>query len=190
MSYQKPRILHSYKDLFFSLIPLVLIVVVFAGLASQCTFAAQGPTPGQIPNFDVDAALGSDARTLSFPIRNPDLPEGWTPNSGRRDTITGEGGGAVSVVGFLTPQGRYMQVAQSSATEESFARFLLGSRYATGAEQIGEQKWVVYTEPTEETAWIADFGDARIVIKGAGNDESFTTLATALTNATPLPRTQ
>ncbi|MBF6233129.1 DUF4245 domain-containing protein [Nocardia farcinica] len=188
MSYQKPRILHDYRDLFFSLIPLVLIAVVFAGLASQCSFSAQGPTQGQIPHFDVDAALHSDARSLPFPIRNPEVPESWTSNSGSRDTITGEGGGPVSTVGYITEQGTYMRLTQSSATEESLARFVLGSRYAGGAQQIGEQKWIVYAEPTEETAWIADFGDVRVLITGAGDEAAFTTLARAVTAAQPLAR--
>ncbi|WP_431964640.1 DUF4245 domain-containing protein [Nocardia sp. bgisy134] len=188
MSYQKPRILHDYKDLFFSLIPLVLIAVVFAALASQCSFAAKGPTPGQIPHFDVNAALKTDARTLAFPIRNPSVPAEWTPNSGNRDTVTGAGGGPVSTVGYITGQGTYMQLTQSSATEESLARFVLGSRYASGAEKIGDQKWVVYAEPTEETAWIADLGGVRVLITGAGNKAAFETLAQAVTAAQPLAR--
>jgi hypothetical protein len=186
VSYQKPRILNDYRDLLWSLLPLVLIVVVFAGLASQCSFAAKGPTQGKIPNFDATAALTSDARTLPFPIRNPGLPEGWAPNSGSRDTITGAGGGPVSTVGFLTPQGTYMRLTQSSATEESLSRFVLGSRYASGTEQIGDQKWVVYAEPGEESAWIADFGASRVLIGGAGNEAAFKTLAGAVATAQPL----
>ncbi|MFQ6325890.1 MULTISPECIES: DUF4245 domain-containing protein [unclassified Nocardia] len=188
MSYQKPRILNDYRDLLWSLLPLVLIAVVFAGLASQCSFAAKGPTQGQIPHFDVTAALTADARTLPFPIRNPSLPAGWTPNSGSRDTITSNGGGPVSTVGYLTPQGTYMRMSQSSATEESLSRFVLGSRYASGAEQVGDQKWVVYAEPGEESAWIADLGRSRVLVTGAGNEAAFRTLAAAVAAAEPLKR--
>ncbi|MEV2219375.1 DUF4245 domain-containing protein [Nocardia vinacea] len=188
MSYQKPRILNDYRDLFWSLIPLVLIAVVFAGLASQCSFAGKGPTQGQIPHFDVTAALANDAKTMPFPIRNPSLPEHWTPNSGSRDTITTTGGGPVSTVGFITPQGTYMRMSQSSATEESLSRFVLGSRYGTGTEQVGDQKWVVYAEQGSETAWIADFGQSRVLITGAGNHAAFTTLAAAIAAAQPLHR--
>jgi hypothetical protein len=185
--YQKPRILLNYKDLFFSLIPLVLIAVVFAGLASQCSFAGKGPTQGEIPHFDVKAALTSDAHTLAFPIRNPSVPADWTPNSGSRADIAGAGGGAVSTVGYITHQGTYMQLTQTDATEESLARFVLGSRYASGTQQLGDQRWTVYAEPTEETAWIADLGRTRVLIKGAGNEGAFRTLAQAVTAAQPLP---
>ncbi|OQS17152.1 hypothetical protein B0T36_00585 [Nocardia donostiensis] len=186
MSYQKPRILHDYRDLFFSLIPLVLIVVVFAGAASQCSFAVNGPTQGPIPSFDAEAALQSDATSLSFPIREPELPASWKPNSGSRDTIAEAGGGAVSTVGYITDQGTYMQLNQSSATEELLVTHTVGRRYATGTEQIGTQKWVVYDEPGAEPAWVSDFGDVRVLIRGAGNNEAFTTLAQAVGTAQPL----
>ncbi|MFC3960608.1 DUF4245 domain-containing protein [Nocardia jiangsuensis] len=186
MPNQKPRILHDYRDLFFSLIPLVLIAVVFAGLASQCSFSATGPTQGRIPHFDVDAALGSDARTLPFPIRNPELPADWTPNSGSRETITAAGGGPVSTVGYITGDGTYVRLSQSSATEEQLARFVLGSRYPTGTVDVDGVKWVVYSEPTEENAWVADLGAVRVLVTGAGNEAAFRTLAGATTAARPL----
>ncbi|WP_081706244.1 DUF4245 domain-containing protein [Nocardia sp. CNY236] len=186
MSNQKPRIMNDYRDLFWSLIPLVLLAVVFAGLASQCSFAANGPTQGQIPHFDVRAALTADARTLPFPIRHPVVPAEWTPNSGSRESIGGTGGGPVSTVGYLTEQGTYMRFTQSSATEEALSRFELGSRYASGTEKIAAQQWTVYAEPGAETAWIADFGRSRVLITGAGDQAAFTTLATAITAAEPL----
>ncbi|MFD6158808.1 DUF4245 domain-containing protein [Nocardia sp. NPDC060256] len=188
MSPQKPRIMNDYRDLFWSLIPLVLIAVVFAGLASQCSFAAKGPTQGQIPHFDVQAALTSDARSLPFPIRNPAVPSDWTPNSGSRENISGTGGGPISTVGYITGHGSYMRFSQSNATEESMSRFVLGSRYASGTEQVGDQKWIVYAEPGSESAWVADLGQSRVLITGAGQRDSFVTLAQAITAAQPISK--
>ncbi|MFC8385268.1 DUF4245 domain-containing protein [Nocardia sp. NPDC057272] len=188
MAQTKHRIFNDYRDLFWSLIPLVLAAVVLAGVASQCTVATNGPTQGQIPHFDADAALSSDAKTLSFPIRKPALPQGWVSNSGSRDTIATAGGGAVSTVGYITPQGTYMRYSQTDASEEALSRQELGSRYPTGTQEVAGQKWVVYSEPTEETAWIADLGGVRILITGAGNEAAFTTLATAITAAQPLAK--
>lgn len=186
MPNQKPRIMNDYKDLFLSLIPLVLIAVVFAGLASQCSFAATGPTEGRIPHFDIDAALGSDARSLDFPIRKPELPASWTPNSGSRETVTAAGGGPVSTVGYITGEGTYMRLSQSSATEQQLSRFVLGSRYPTGTVDVGGAKWAVYSQPTQETAWVTDLGGVRVLITGAGNDAAFRTLAGAVATAQPL----
>ncbi len=179
----KPRIMNDWKDLFWSLLPLVLICLVIAGIASQCTFSANGPTAGQIPNFDAHTALAEDARQLPFDIREPALPADWKPNSGSRDP------GVSSTVGYITPQGSYMQLTQSNAAEEVLAKKIVGTRYATGTQQVGARKWVVYAEPGTEPAWITDFGDTRVLIKGAGNAGSFTVLATAIGNAPALPRT-
>ncbi|MFC6014020.1 DUF4245 domain-containing protein [Nocardia lasii] len=186
MAQQKHRIFNDYRDLFWSLIPLVLAAVVLAGVASQCTVATSGPTQGQIPYFDATAALKLDAKTMSFPIRQPALPEGWVSNSGSRDSITAAGGGAVSTVGYITSQGTYMRYSQSDATEEALSRHVLGSRYPTGTKEVAGQKWVVYAEPTEESGWIADLGGVRILITGAGNEAAFTALAAAITAAPPL----
>ncbi|WP_067816970.1 DUF4245 domain-containing protein [Nocardia inohanensis] len=186
MSYQKPRTQHDYKDLIWSLLPLLLICLVIAGIASQCSFQTGGPKQGQIPEFKVHDSLTVAARELSFPIREPAVPGDWTPNSGSRADVTG--GGKLATVGYITNHGAYMQLTQSDATEDKLAAQIVGSRYATGTEQIGDRKWVVYGEADTEPAWITDFGDVRVLIKGAGNKGSFMTLATAVGNAQPLPK--
>ncbi|MEU1983454.1 DUF4245 domain-containing protein [Nocardia sp. NPDC019395] len=186
MPNQKPRILNDYRDLLFSLIPLVLIAVVFAGVTSQCSFAANGPTQGTVPSFDAPSALRSDAQNLRFPIREPALPENWKPNSGSRDTVTGAGGGTVSTIGYITGAGTYMQLNQSDATEDVLVDHIVGARYATGTRETGGQKWVEYAEPDAEPAWVADFGDSRVLIRGAGDTAAFETMAAAVTAARPL----
>ncbi|MFD4402933.1 DUF4245 domain-containing protein [Nocardia sp. NPDC058499] len=187
MPNKKPRIMNDYRDLVWSLIPLVLIAVVFAGLTSQCSFAANGPTQGTIPSFDAAAALRSDAQNLRFPVREPALPENWKPNSGSRDTIPAAGGGTVSTIGYITGAGTYMELNQSDATEEVLVDHVVGTRYATGTHETGGQKWVAYDEPDAEPAWVADFGDSRALIRGAGDTAAFETLAAAVAAAQPLP---
>ncbi|MEC3952069.1 DUF4245 domain-containing protein [Nocardia sp. CDC153] len=192
MSYQKPRSQNDYKDLIWSLAPLVLICLVIAGIASQCSFSTGGPKQGQIPKFDAKAALTDDARLMSFPIRLPVLPDTdpnkWTPNSGSHDTITGTGGGDTSTVGFITPEGTYMQLTQSNASADALAKKYANGRPASGSEVRADHKWTVYAEQGSEPAWITDFGDVRVLIKGAGNANAFNTLSTAVGQAQPLPR--
>ncbi|MCM6775960.1 DUF4245 domain-containing protein [Nocardia sp. CDC159] len=182
----KPRILNDYKDLFWSLIPLVLICVVFAAVAQQCSVSTNGPTPGKVPDFDLHDALRDDARTLPFPIREPSLPADWRPNSGSRDTVTGTGGGAVSTVGFLTPQGTYMQLTQSNATVEALANHIEKTRTPSGTQKVADQVWTVYHVQGSEPAWITDLGPVRLLVKGAGNQAAYTTLAAAATAAQPI----
>ncbi|MEV5652398.1 DUF4245 domain-containing protein [Nocardia sp. NPDC052254] len=183
---QKPRILNDYRDLIWSLVPLVLICVVLAAVASQCTFSAHGPTPGQVPNFDVQSALRDDAEVLPFPIRDPAVPADWKPNSGSRDSITGPSGGTVSTVGYITADGTYLQLSQSNATESALANRVVSTRSPSGSRTVGAQKWTVYHVKGSEAAWIADFGASRVLIKGAAGEGAYLTLAQAVDAAAPL----
>lgn len=192
MSYQKPRTQHDYKDLIWSLLPLVLICLVIAGIASQCSLTASGPTQGKIPDFDAKAALTDDAHQMPFSIRLPALPDAdpnkWEANSGSHDTITGTGGGDVSTVGFITPEGTYMQLSQTNATQDALVRKYANTRTPSGTEQRGGHQWTVYAEQGSETAWVSDFGDVRILVKGAGNAAAYNTITTSVSQAQPLPK--
>lgn len=187
MANSKPRILNNNRDMVWSLIPLVIACLLIAGIASQCTISPGGPTQGPIPNFDVDAALQYDARELSFPIRNPQVPEDWTPNSGSRKSVAGDQGGDVSNVGYISGAGRYIKLTQSNATEDVLVPFVVGeARYASGTQPLDGQEWVVYEQQGSEPVWVTDLGDVRLLITGSGTSEEFTTLAVATTNAEPL----
>ncbi|MFZ2174581.1 MAG: DUF4245 domain-containing protein [Rhodococcus sp. (in: high G+C Gram-positive bacteria)] len=184
MASDKPRILHNNRDMVWSLIPLVLFCVLIAGIASQCTFSPGGPTTGPIPSFDVDSALKYDAKDLPFPVRQPEVPEGWTPNSGSRSIVSGDEGGDSSTVGFITEAGRYVQLTQSDAAETALVPFVAGApRSATGTEDVAGRTWIVYGGEGVEPIWISDFGDVRVLITGSASPEAFTRLATEATEA-------
>ncbi len=180
----KPRILHNNRDMVWSLVPLVLFCVLIAGIASQCTFSPGGPTTGPIPSFDIDAALKYDANDLPFPVRQPETPEGWTPNSGSRSIVSGDGGGDSSTVGFITPAGRYIQLTQSNALETVLVPFVAGGpRTATGTEDIAGHTWIVYGGEGVESIWVSDFGDVRLLVTGSASEEAFEQLTTAAAEA-------
>lgn len=171
----------------WSLIPLVVLCLLIAAIASQCEFKPGGPTSGPVPTFDIDAGLKFDAQELGYPIRHPDVPEEWQPNSGSRSIITGNEGGDSSTIGFITPDGRYVRFTQSDAGEEELVRFVAGSaRTATDVREIDGRDWVVYGGEGVEPLWVSDFGDVRILIGGSGNEEELTLLAAATGKAEPL----
>ncbi|WP_442240548.1 DUF4245 domain-containing protein [Rhodococcus sp. TAF43] len=186
---KKPRILQNGHDMAWSLIPLVLACLLIAAIASQCSFSPGGPKPGPIPSFDADAAFKYDSRELGFPIRQPEIPEGWTPNSGSRSIVSGDGGGDSNNIGFITEVGRYIQLTQSDATVEALVPFIAGEpRIQTGTEQIGGRTWDVFDDGDSEAIWISDFGDARVLVTGPAPAEDFTQLATAISGVEPLQR--
>lgn len=201
----KPRLLQDGRDMFWSLMPLVIACIVLAGLVGMCSFQPGGAPKGAIPSYDAAAALRADAQTLGFPIRLPQLPAGWRPNSGgrggidngRTDPVNGQRLHAVtSTVGCISPTGMYMSLTQSNADEDKLVGSIHPSAYPTGTVDVGGTNWVVYrgtgqsgadAEPIWTTRLTAPAGVTQLAITGAGSPDEFRTLASATQSQPPLP---
>ncbi|MEB4211999.1 DUF4245 domain-containing protein [Mycobacterium sp. 94-17] len=200
----KPRLLQDGRDMFWSLIPLVIGCVALAGMLGMCSFQL-GSQRGTVPSYDAGAALRADASALGFPIRQPRLPAGWQANSGHRSGI--EGGrvdpasgqrvnAPVSVVGYIGPTGMYLSLTQSNADEDKLVNSIHPSAYPTGTVDVDGTRWVVYqgsgqdgvdAEPVWTTRLGAAGGATQIAVTGAGNADQFRTLAAATQSQPPLP---
>jgi hypothetical protein len=206
----KPRLLQDGRDMFWSLIPLVVGCIVLAGLVGMCSFQPGGTRQGAIPSYDAAAALHADAQTLGFPIRLPRLPAGWQPNSGgrggiedgRTDHSTGQRlNAATSIVGYIGPTGLYLSLTQSNADEDKLVGSIHPSVYPTGTVDVDGTNWVVYhgtghgadqnggadAEPVWTTRLAGPAGTTQIAITGAGSTDQFRTLAAATQSQPPLP---
>ncbi len=194
---QKPRLLQDGRDMFWSLAPLVIACIVLAGLVGMCSFQPTGPKSGPPPSYDAAAALHADAAQLGFPVRMPQLPDGWHPNSGRRGAIDAA---RTSTVGYLTPSGMYLSLTQSNADEQQLVDSIESDIesdvesdvVATGAENVDGVSWVVYqggekTQPLWTTRLNGPTGPAQIAITGAASPDEFRTLAAATQSQPPLP---
>lgn len=200
----KPRLLQDGRDMFWSLMPLVLGCIVLAGLVGMCSFQP-GTHQGAIPSYDASAALRADAQTLGFPIRLPRLPAGWQANSGTRggiqggrtDPSTGQRLNApTSTVGYISPTGMYLSLTQSNADEDKLVGSIHRSAYPTGTVDVAGINWVVYSsagqsgadaEPVWTTRLTGASGATQIAITGAGDTDQFRTLASATQSQPPLP---
>jgi hypothetical protein len=203
----KSRLLQDGRDMFWSIAPLVLACIVLAGVLGMCSFQGSGPVEGPTPSFDAPAALQADADALEIPIRLPQLPAEWQPNSGSRngidggraDPVSGERRRAVSsTVGYLAPSGMYVSLTQSNADEDKLVGSIENDLYPTGVEDVDGVTWVVYGggdrdgrpgEPLWTTRLNGPTGPAQIAITGAATTEEFRTLAAATQTASPLPAT-
>jgi Protein of unknown function (DUF4245) len=201
----KPRLLQDGRDMFWSLIPLVVGCIVLAGLVGMCSFQPGGTHRGAIPSYDAAAALRADAQTLGFPVRLPRLPAGWQPNSGgrgriengRTDPSTGQRlNAATSTVGYISPTGMYLSLTQSNADEDKLVGSIHSSAYPTGTVDVDGTNWVVYhgsgqsgadAEPVWTTRLTGPAGTTQIAISGAGSTDQFRTLAAATQSQPPLP---
>lgn len=184
--------------MFWSLVPLVLACLALAGLAGTCAFRPGGITAGPVPSYDAVAALKADAQAFGFPVRLPQLPEGWQPNSGSRGSITdgradtsGQRLRAVtSRVGYVSPTGMYVSLTQSNADEVALVASIQPGLRPTGAEDVDGIRWVVYQgegNPVWTTRLTGKAGVAQLAITGAGGPQLFRTLAAAVQSQPPLP---
>lgn len=194
----KPRVLQDGRDMFWSLVPLVLACIVLAGFVGMCSFSPKGPIEGATPTYDAAVALQADADAVGFPIRLPRLPEGWQANSGTRAgieagrTLNGAKQNAVtSRVGYIAPSKMYVSLTQSDADETPLVQSIQNAVYPTGAEDVDGVKWVVYrggegTEPVWTTRLDGPGGPVQLAITGAGSPDDFRTLAAATQTQPPL----
>ena len=204
----KPRLLQDGRDMFWSLMPLVLACILLAGLVGMCSFQTGSSNQGPVPSYDAAGALRADAQTLGFPIRLPHLPPGWRPKSGGRGGI--EAGrpdpadpakgrrvhAATSTVGYISPAGMYLSLTQSNADEEKLVGSIHSSAVPTGAVDVSGTNWVVYrgagdrgaaAEPIWTTSLAGPTGTATLAITGSGSTDEFRTLASATQSQPPLP---
>lgn len=188
MAEKKPRILQDSRDMVWSLIPLLAICVVIAGIAGSCAWGFGDDAAEQkIPTFDSAAAFQADARTMPYPVREPDVPADWQSNSGSTTTV---GSSLTSNVGWITPSGTFVQLTQTAATEDELVPNLGGDGViGTGTAEAGGVSWVTYANDAEgRTVWVTDLGDVRIGLLGRGDNPPLDTLGAATVRAEPLPK--
>ena len=185
----KPRILHNNKDMIWSLIPLLLLCAFIAVVSGNCSVGLTGGSgDDKVPAYDIANGLRADARSVTFPIRLPQTPEGWKPNSGSTVALENT---VVSNAGYITANGVYIQLSQTNATQDAVVGYLSDDETLLGAgtRDVGGRKWVAYGKPDGgRTVWVTDLGDVRIGLKSnKAKDDDFSTLAAAVLAASPLP---
>jgi hypothetical protein len=197
---QKARLLQDGRDMFWSMAPLVLACIVLAGVLGMCSFAPNGPGQGPLPTYDLSASLKADAQTLKIPIRLPQLPAGWHPNSGSRASIDGgrtdvagkPARAVISRTGFLAPTGMFVSLTQSDADEQHLIRWVDPNLAPTGTQDVDGVQWIVYDgaddgRPVWTTRLKGPTGSAQIVVTGPAGTDEYRTLAAATQSQSPLP---
>jgi len=196
----KPRVLHDGRDMFWSLVPLVAVCVLLAGLVGMCSFGGRGPSEGPAPTYDAAKQLRADAAAVDYPVRLPKLPDDWQANSGSRTGI--ESGRTVpgskdkqravaTRVGYIAPSKMYVSLTQSNADETALVASIQKDVYPSGTEDVSGVTWIVYqggegTEPVWTTRIDGSKGPTQLAITGAGSSDDFRALAIATQTQPPL----
>lgn len=179
----RPEAPRSVYAMLFSMLPLVLVGFVVAGLLGECSFSPLGPSIDQskAPTVDATRQLHDKARQVDFPVVEPQLP--WRANSAAMRRLDS---GAHSVqVGWVTGT-HYLRLSQSNASEEELVTSETEQPpRAEGVARAAGRQWVVYGSVRSEKAWVSDRDGVRLLITGSGNEAEFRTLAQATLSAGP-----
>ncbi|SHK93280.1 Protein of unknown function [Pseudonocardia thermophila] len=180
-----PRSALSVRDMVGAVVVLVVLALFVAGVSRSCTFAPGGPQVDQAatPTIDAAADLRRYAGEVPFPVRVPELPEGWRANSSGLDRVADGSDERVVRVGYLTVANRFLRLLQGTASEEQLLRAQAGGAAvgAQGPVDVDGTRWVVYT--ADEPIWIADAGEVRYLITGSASEADFRALAEAVQQA-------
>lgn len=174
------------RDMLLSMIVLAVAVLLLAGITKGCSFSPGGPNTdtASAPTVDATAELQAAAGQVGFPLREPQLPAGWRPNSDAVDSLGPNGADKAVRVGWLTTGDHFLQLSQSDAAVLDLVRAAAGldadtAVRPTGTRLVHGTKWTVYPGIRDESSWVADLGSVRLFITGNGTDAEFRTLATA-----------
>lgn len=172
--------------MFINVVIIVVMMLIGVGATGLCTYNPGRPENGPVQEVDARTFLGLESRATNFPIRYPDMPEGWVTNSARRTMIDQQ---PAPVVGWVTPDGGFLQITQTGADmETAIAAQDSALRPNERTETVAGREVKVLTsdDAAVRPLWAVDTGDARLVVTGAGTDEEFETLIAAALSATPI----
>ena len=118
-----PRSALTVRDMVGAVAVLVAVVLLFAGMTRNCSFAPGGPSvdPAAGPTVDAPAQLRVLAGSMPFPLRVPALPPDWRATTVDTARVGAAGARAVRI-GYLTPDARYLRLVQSDADEPALSR--------------------------------------------------------------------
>lgn len=171
----------------FAILPMVLIAFGAAGLLGMCSFNPGGPSTedANVPTVDAAAELRRASGRVDFPVRLPQLPADWRANSANVADANPQQD--VVRVGWLTPDGDYLRLAQSAASE----RDLVSAETRRppepeGVTRAAGREWVVYGSVRSEQAWVTEQDGVRLLVTGSGEEGEFRALAEAAVRAEPV----
>lgn len=171
-----------------NVIIIVIMMVVGVGATGLCTYNPGRPENGPVQEVDAETFLSMESRATNFPVRFPQMPEGWVTNSARRTMIDQQ---PAPVVGWVTPDGGFLQMTQTGAdldtaiaAQDNKAR----PNESTMLIDATEVRILSSEESDVRALWAVDAGDARLVFTGAGTDAEFEQLISTALATAPIAR--
>lgn len=163
----------------------VLAMLAVVGATGLCSINPE-TREDQTPAVDARTFLELEARAGEIHVRDPQMPQGWKPNAARRTQIGGEPAPRVS---WVTQAEGYVESTQTSlGVEEAIAGY--DGQYRPNRSVRRVDKTDVLAAGSDDSSvrplWVADLGDARVVITGAADDADFAAAVRAFALASPI----
>lgn len=178
------------RDMIGAVVVLLVVVGVLVTATRGCSFDPGGPnvSPDSAPSVDASAKLRDAAEAVTFPLRQPELPARWRANSSSTAAVgSGAGANVVVRVGWVTPEGRYLQLSQSGGDAGDVLASETGeSGRPTGSAEVDGVTWNVHSSRRDEVAWLTTLDGVVTLVTGSGTEEEFRILAAAVQSAEPL----
>ena len=167
-----------------SLVVLLVAMFLTVGFTGLCSFdPGEADRSGPVQEVDAASVLQMDARSLDIPIRNPEMPEGWVPNSARRVMVGGE---PSSLVGWVVNGENYISLTQTGADFKVATQPDDSLREETDTETTGDVEWHIFTGEDARPLWVADLGDVRLAIETMASQEQTRTAAEKIAATEPI----
>lgn len=168
---------------------MIILMAFTIGFTGLCSFG-KDQSVHPVVTVDAHSMLQMEAKSVPYPVRDPDLGEGFTATSARRVSINKQLGTTVS---WLTPNKGYLQLTQSAAAAEDIANGIDSKvREETGQITVAGTTLAEWTGTEKGTlpAWSADLGDVRLVFSGDLSTEERDQIITTVLGTMPLPGAQ
>lgn len=168
-----------------TLLVMLVLMLLSVGFTGLCSFNPGAPENGPVRAVDAKQVLSLEARAMNFPVRMPEVPEGWTANSARRTSVEQQ---PAPVVGWVTASGAYLQLTQTGQPVEKALKTMKEESNEVDPVTVEDVSFRHF-EPADgsgDDTWIADIGEVRFLIVGTAGDEEFRQLAAATLQAQPI----
>jgi len=165
-----------------------LVLALIASLGIVLFLVLVVVRPDQTVDRSVDyQQIASQAKVPGVELAAPDLPKGFSSN--RADFQDGSSDQVrVWTVGLVTPDRQYIGLQQGIDANASWVSNQLDQEPATGDRTIAGTKWTVYDRRDEGKdagnhaySLVTTIDRNTIVLSGTADDDSFTTVAKAVT---------
>ncbi|MFI6779769.1 DUF4245 domain-containing protein [Micromonospora sp. NPDC050276] len=163
----------SPKDMAISLlvllVPIALLLAFYRGFLGGDSPTTVDPAPA------IEQARSANA----FPVSQPQgLGSGWSTVSARYQTVEG---GANLRLGYLTPEGRGVQLLQSSVPADRLLPVELTSQgQPQGPTELAGRTWQLYTARGNQQALVLLEPTRTVIIVGDARDNELRELAGSL----------